>query len=375
MSLKDFLNKRPGQGGPKVFSGTPGNSGGSPNSGAPNKSGSSGGNANIANRISAALLGVLAVAFVVLFVFGSFYTLSETESAVITTFGRATVNNNKGLQFKIPFVQKVTKINTTVRSFEVGYTENSDGTYRNVESESTMITSDMNFVDIDFYVTYQVTDPLQYMYASEEPELILKNLIQSTIRGTVSAYTVDSALTTGKSEIQQNIKNIVTGELDEQNIGLSLIDISIQDVEPPTDQIKEAFSEVENARQNKESALNEANQYRNEQLPAAEAKADKIVQEAEAKKTARINEANGQAARFNSEYAEYTKYPLITRQRMFYEAMEEILPNLKIIINNDEDGTTQRMYLGDLDGSFADPGSSGQTGQSGASSAQTGGDQ
>ena len=375
MSLKDFLNKRPGQGGPKVFSGTPGNSGGSPNSGAPNKSGSSGGNANIANRISAALLGVLAVAFVVLFVFGSFYTLSETESAVITTFGRATVNNNKGLQFKIPFVQKVTKINTTVRSFEVGYTENSDGTYRNVESESTMITSDMNFVDIDFYVTYQVTDPLQYMYASEDPELILKNLIQSTIRGTVSAYTVDSALTTGKSEIQQNIKNIVTGELDEQNIGLSLIDISIQDVEPPTDQIKEAFSEVENARQNKESALNEANQYRNEQIPAAEAKADKIVQEAEAKKTSRINEANGQVARFNSEYAEYTKYPLITRQRMFYEAMEEILPNLKIIINNDEDGTTQRMYLGDLDGSFADPGSSGQTGQSGASSAQTGGDQ
>lgn len=376
MSLKDFLNKRPGQGGPKVFSGTPGNSGGSPNSGAPNKSGSSGGNANIANRISAALLGVLAVAFVVLFVFGSFYTLSETESAVITTFGRATVNNNKGLQFKIPFVQKVTKINTTVRSFEVGYTENSDGTYRNVESESTMITSDMNFVDIDFYVTYQVTDPLQYMYASEEPELILKNLIQSTIRGTVSAYTVDSALTTGKSEIQQNIKNIVTGELDEQNIGLSLIDISIQDVEPPTDQIKEAFSEVENARQNKESALNEANQYRNEQLPAAEAKADKIIQEAEAKKTARINEANGQAARFNSEYAEYTKYPLITRQRMFYEAMEEILPNLKIIINNDEDGTTERLYLGDLDGTFGGTDQAGQAGQPSAnSSAQTGGNQ
>lgn len=375
MSVKDFLNKRPGKGRP-AGSGTPGSSDGSPNSGAPNAGGSSDRNANIASRISTALLGVLAVAVVVLFVFGSFYTLSETESAVITTFGRATVNNNKGLQFKIPFVQKVTKINTTVRSFEVGYTENSDGTYRNVESESTMITSDMNFVDIDFYVTYQVTDPLQYMYASEDPELILKNLIQSTIRGTVSAYTVDSALTTGKSEIQQNIKNIVTGELDEQNIGLSLIDISIQDVEPPTDQIKEAFSEVENARQNKESALNEANQYRNEQIPAAEAKADKIIQEAEAKKTARINEANGQAARFNSEYAEYTKYPLITRQRMFYEAMEEILPNLKIIINNDEDGTTQRMYLGDLDGTFADADSNGKSsGQSGASSAQTGGDQ
>ena len=141
-------------------------------------------------------------------------------------------------------------------------------------------------------------------------------------------------------------------ELEEQNIGLSLIDISIQDVEPPTALIKEAFSEVENARQNKESAINKANQYRNEQIPAAEAKADKVIQKAEAQKTARINEANGQVARFNSEYAEYTRYPLITRQRMFYEAMEEILPGLKIIINNDGEGMTSRLYLGDLDGSF-----------------------
>ena len=325
------------------------------------------------NKAGSVLIPVLLILLLVRAVAGSFYTLSETESAVVTTLGQATVNNNKGLQFKIPFIQEVTKINTTVRSFEVGYSENSDGSYRNVESESTMITSDMNFVDIDFYVTYQVTDPLQYMYASEEPELILKNLIQSTIRGTVSAYTVDSALTTGKSDIQQNIKNIVMDELEEQNIGLSLIDISIQDVEPPTDQIKEAFSEVENARQNKESALNEANQYRNEQLPAAEAKADKIIQKAEAQKTSRINEANGQVARFNSEYAEYSKYPLITKQRMFYEAMEEILPGVKIIINNDEDGSTQRMYLGDLDGTFGAEDSS-ASGASGTST-QTGGEQ
>ena len=365
MAVKDFFNKKPGQGKPGFQAG---------GTGGANTGDAAGKNGDLVNKISSALLAVLAVAAVILIVFNSFYTLSETESAVVTTFGQATVNNNKGLQFKIPFVQEVTKINTTVRSFEVGYVENANGDYQNIESESTMITSDMNFVDIDFYVTYQVTDPMQYMYASEDPELILKNLIQSTIRGTVSAYTVDSALTTGKSEIQQNIKNIVTDELDEQDIGLSLIDISIQDVEPPTDLIKEAFSEVENARQNKESALNEANQYRNEQIPAAEAKADKIVQEAEAKKTARINEANGQVARFNSEYAEYTRYPLITRQRMFYEAMEEILPNLKIIINNDEDGTTQRMYLGDLDGSYAGGAGSSTGGRAAGSGANAGAD-
>ena len=291
-------------------------------------------------RIVAAVLGVVLVAVLVL---SSVYVTTEDQFAVVTTLGKPSVVSRSGIHFKIPFIQEVAKINTTVQNFEVGYRESMDGSYENIESESTMITSDMNFVDIDFYVTYQVTDPLQYMFATEQPELILKNLIQSTIRGTVSAYTVDSALTTGKSEIQQNIKSIVMDELEEQNIGLSLIDISMQDVEPPTAQIKEAFSEVENARQNKESALNEANQYRNEQIPAAEAKADKIIQEAEAKKTARINEANGQVARFNSEYAEYTKYPLITRQRMFYEAMEDILPGVKIIINNDEDGTTQRL--------------------------------
>ena len=352
MSLKDFFNKNGSYG--RGSTGGPNSSGG-PNSqsgsNSPNGQGQSGGKGNITNGLTAALVAVVTVFILFNIMTGSVYTLTETESAVVTTLGQATVNNNKGLQFKIPIIQKVTKINTTIQSFEVGYREEGGG-YRNVESESTMITSDMNFVDIDFYVTYQVTDPLQYMYATEEPELILKNLIQSTIRGTVSAYTVDSALTTGKSDIQQNIKNIVMDELEDQNIGLSLIDISIQDVEPPTEQIKEAFSEVENARQNKESALNKANQYRNEQIPAAEAKADKVIQKAEAQKTSRINEANGQVARFNSEYAEYKKYPLITRQRMFYEAMEDILPGLKIIITNDEDGSTQRLYLGDLDGSF-----------------------
>ena len=210
MALKDFWKNNP-----IINRNTPGN-------------GSAGGGQKpdgekIASRLSAILVPVVVVLVLIRVLAGSFYTLSETESAVVTTLGQATVNNNKGLQFKIPFIQEVTKINTTVRSFEVGYEESSDGSYRyeessdgsyrNVESESTMITSDMNFVDIDFYVTYQVTDPLQYMYASEVPELILKNLVQSTIRGTVSAYTVDSALTTGKSEIQQNIKNIVMDEL------------------------------------------------------------------------------------------------------------------------------------------------------------------
>ena len=117
-------------------------------------------------------------------------------------------------------------------------------------------------------------------------------------------------------------------------------------------------------KQQKESAINEANKYRNEQLPAAEAEADKILQKAEATKTARINEATGQVARFNAEFAEYKKYPLITKQRMFYEAMEDLLPKLKVIID-DGSGNVQKYYPIE---SFANVGTSSTSSSSNSSS-------
>jgi len=267
-------------------------------------------------------------------VFSSFYTVSETESVVLTTFGKATLVDEKGLHFMIPFIQHATSVDTTVRGIEIGYGENGDGSSYSIEHESIMITSDYNFIDCDFYISYQVTDPIKYLYNSDEPDFILKNIAMSSIRSTVSAYTVDTAITTGKAEIQSNVKSMIIAELEEQDIGITLVDASIQDVEPPTDQVIEAFTAVETAKQGKESAVNEANAYRNEQLPAAEAKADKIIQDAEATKTARINEATGQAARFESEYREYMNYPLITKQRMFYEAMEDVLPKLTLVIDS-----------------------------------------
>ena len=129
-------------------------------------------------KIAVIFVGVI-LFFVLLF--DSFYTIKETETAVITTFGRATTNQNKGLQFKIPFIQKVTKVDTTVRGFTIGYEENKDGTTTDVESESVMITSDYNFVDVDFYISYEVKDPIKFLYASDEPEKILKNIAMSSI--------------------------------------------------------------------------------------------------------------------------------------------------------------------------------------------------
>lgn len=285
---------------------------------------------------------VVAIAAVTV-ILSAFYTVGETESVVVTTFGKATLVDEKGLHFKIPFIQKATKVDTTVRGLKIGYGEDSDGNTYSVEHESIMITSDYNFIDCDFYISYQVTDPIKYLYNSDDPDMIVKNIAMSSIRSTVSAFTVDNAITTGKAQIQSNVKAMIVEELEKQDIGITLVDASIQDVEPPTDDIIEAFTAVETAKQGKESAVNEANAYRNAKLPEAEAEADKIVQTAEAEKSARINEATGQAARFNEEYNEYVHYPLITKQRMFMEAMSDVLPTLQVVIDQG-DGEIMKYY-------------------------------
>ena len=287
-----------------------------------------------------AILVIVAAAAVIL-LRGAFYTIRETESAVVTTFGKASLVEDKGLHFKIPFVQDVTLVDTTVKGLQIGYGQDAEGKEYSIEHESVMITSDYNFIDCDFYISYQVTDPIKYLYQSDKPDEIVKNIAMSSIRSTISAYAVDTAITTGKAEIQSNVRAMIISELEDEDIGITLVDASIQDVEPPTDKIIEAFTAVETAKQGKESSINEANAYRNEQLPAAEAEADRILQKAEAQKTARINEAAGQAQRFLKEYEEYIKFPLITKQRMFLEAMEDVLPELKVIIDN-VDGTINK---------------------------------
>lgn len=278
--------------------------------------------------------GIVALVMViVLLASQSAYQIREQEQAVLTTFGKAQAVTTPGLHFKIPFIQNVTKVNTTIKGFSIGYDEATDAV---IEEEAIMITSDYNFIDVDFYVEYKVSDPVKAIYASEDPALILQNIAQSCIRTVIGSYDVDSVLTTGKNEIQSNIKEMIMQKLDEQDIGVSLVNITIQDSEPPTTEIMEAFKKVETAKQGKETAINNANKYRNEKIPTAQAEADRIIKDAEAFKTERINEATGQVARFNAMYEEYIKNPVVTKERMFYEAMEEVLPDLKLIIDSGE---------------------------------------
>ena len=262
-------------------------------------------------------------------VFGSFYELQEDEFAVITTFGHPTVVSDPGLKFKIPYVQQKTIVSKATKGFPIGYDMR---TNESITSESVMITVDYNFVNVDFYVEYRVTDPIKYLYSSEDPVGILKMLCQSYIRDTIGLYNVDDVITTGKSEIQASIKDKILNRLEQEDLGITLVNITIQDAEPPTRQVQEAFKAVETSKQEAETATNNANKYANEVLPAAEADADEILQQAEAYKTARINAAAGQASRFSQLFEEYSKFPEITRQRLYYEMITQVFPDVKVYI-------------------------------------------
>ena len=270
---------------------------------------------NLGSKIKKLFAVILILMIALIMGFGSTYQIREQEQAVLTTFGIARAITEPGLHFKIPMIQQVQKVNTTIQGFPIGYNMETDET---VASEAIMITKDYNFIDVDFFIEYKVSDPVKAVYASKEPEKILKNLAQSSIRNVIGSYDVDSVLTTGKNEIQAAIKDNVAKQLEKHDIGLSIVNVAIQDSQPPTAEIMEAFKNVETAKQGKETAINNANK--------------------------RINEATGQVARFNEMYEQYIKNPTITKRRMFYETMEEVLPDLELIIDT-SDGVQKILPL------------------------------
>ena len=280
----------------------------------------------------------LVVALALVLVIGSsscFYTVDDKQQAVVTTFGKVTDVTDAGLHFKMPFgIQQVRKVDVNVyQKIELGYTSSSDDYYEVNEKESTMITGDYNIVNVDFFVEYKISDPVKYLYSSNKPEMILRNLIQSQIRNVVGSTSVDAVLTDGKERIQSQVKDLVTQILQEYDIGLTLVDVRIQDSEPPTQDVIEAFKAVETAKQQAETVVNDAKAYQNAQLPDAQAQADKLVQNAEYLKQKRINEATQQVAMFSAMYEEYKLNPEITRSRMYYEAISQILPDGKLFVN------------------------------------------
>ena len=290
----------------------------------------------------AVIIAIVLVAVIALASLSCFYTVDDKQQAVVTTFGKVTGITDAGFHFKLPFgIQQVEKVNVNVyQHIELGYRSSTNET---VTDEASMITGDYNIVNVDFFIEYKISDPVRYLYASSDPTEILRNLIQSQVRNVVGSSAVDSVLTDGKENIQMQVKSLVTEILNEYDIGLTVVDIKIQDAEPPTQDVIEAFKAVETAKQKAETVVNDAKAYQNAKLPDAQAQADKLIQNAEYLKQKRINEAVEQVAMFEAMYEEYARNPEITRSRMYYEAIQEILPGVKVYIDTSGSGSVDMM--------------------------------
>lgn len=295
------------------------------------------------------ILSVIVAVIVIIAAATCWYTVDDKQRGVVTTFGKVTDINEAGIHFKLPFgIQEVYKVDVNVyQKIELGYRTDAKSPtgYTLVRDESKMITGDYNIVNVEFFVEYRISDPEKYLFSSYQPEMILRNLIQSQVRNVVGSTNVDAVLTTGKELIQQQVKELIIDVLTKYDIGLMLTDVKIQDSEPPTEAVTAAFKEVETAKQGAETVVNQAKAYENAQLPEAQAQADKLLRNAEYLKQSRINEAVERIALFEAMYTEYANNPSITRARMYYEMITRLLPGVKIYINTSEGGVDMMLPL------------------------------
>ena len=277
----------------------------------------------------------------------SWYTVDESEQAVVITFGQATeFITTPGLHFKLPWpIQKVETVSRETYSLTFGYTQNEDGTVNTKDSDAKMITGDEKIVLTDLVVQWRIVDPKKYLFNSQDPEEILHSATSSAIRSVIGSSKIDDALTSGKAEIEASTRDLLVTLLEKYDIGISVLGVKLQDVELPNAEVRAAFTAVTDARETKTTKINEAEKYKNQKISEAQGEKDAIISRAEGEKIARIEQANGDVAVFNKLYEQYASNKEITRERLMLETLEEVLPTAKIYIMNDDSGTMTYLPL------------------------------
>jgi modulator of FtsH protease HflK len=290
--------------------------------------------------------GLLAI-ILILAVATSWYTVDESEQAVVITFGEAQeVVQESGLHFKLPWpVQKVEVLSKETFSLKFGYSENEDGTMETVGADAKMITGDENIVLTDLVVQWKITDPKKYLFNSEQPNEVLHSATSSAIRSIIGSSKIDQALTDGKAEIEANTRDLLVSLMEKYDIGISILGVKLQDVELPNEDVRAAFTAVTDARETKNTKKNEAEKYENQKLSEAQGEKDAIISRAEGERATRIAEAEGEVAVFNKLYNEYKSNKSITRERLVLETLETVLPNAQIYIMNDDGDTLKYLPL------------------------------
>jgi len=276
---------------------------------------------------------IIPTIFVIFSLISSFYTIEPGEVGVIQRFGKLSSYSDPGLHLKIPFVDKLTKVNVEkVRRIEIGF--RSDRTRVSIIQESLMITKDENIVDAQAIIQWKVKDPGNYLFRVEKVEKTIKNTAEVALRSAMGVTLIDDALTTGRDEIQLKTREFLQVLLDSYTSGVAITDVKLQIVDPP-DEVKDAFNEVVRAKEDKEKLINNAKGYFEDVIPKARGNAEKMIREAEAYRQQRISTAEGDVARFNQIYSEYKKDKDTTKARIYLEKMESILQKPKKVIGTD----------------------------------------
>ncbi|EPD54194.1 HflK protein [Paenisporosarcina sp. HGH0030] len=297
----------------------------------------------ILTTASLALAGIIAL----IAIFTTWYTVDESEQAVVITFGKAEEPIlDSGLHFKLPWpMQKVEILSKETFSLRFGYKQSEDGEIDSYDNETKMITGDENIVLTDLVVQWKITDPGKYLFNSEAPQEILHDATSASIRSIIGSSMIDEALTSGKADIEAQTRDLLATLIEKYDIGISILGVKLQDVELPNAEVRSAFTAVTDARETKNTKTNEAKKYQNQRESEAIGEIAAIKSRAEGQRTARIQQATGEVAVFNKLYAEYRNNQEITRQRLVIETLESVLPNAQIYIMNDSGETVKYLPL------------------------------
>ncbi len=276
----------------------------------------------------------------------SFYTVEADEIAVVLMFGKSVRQTEPGLHFKLPFgiekaekvqVRKVFKEEFGFRTLKAGVrTQYDPGDFG---EESLLLTGDTNIADVEWVVQYKINNPEKYLFSVRNPQYALRDLSESVMSRVIGDRTVTEVLTVGRIEIAAEVEQHLQSLLDLYETGLDVVTVTLQDVNPP-EKVKSAFNAVNEAKQEKDRLINEAWRDYNQSVPKSKGLAQQQISEAEGYALKRVNEAQGDADKFNAIRMEYQKAKEVTRQRLYLETMQAILPDIKEIYVIDENANT-----------------------------------
>lgn len=286
-------------------------------------------------------LGIIAAIAVVIWLASGFYIVDEGKRGVVLRFGKYIETTLSGPRWHLPYpIETVELVNTEqVRTVEVGYRNN----VRNKNPlESLMLTDDGNIIDIQFAVQYTIKDPKSYLFNNRDTELAVLQVAETAIREIVGKNKMDFVLYEGRSEIAARAHRLMQSILDRYDSGVNVSKVSMQDAQPP-EQVQAAFNDAVKAKQDRERLINEGQAYANDVIPRARGAASRLLQEANGYRQRVIASAEGDASRFNQIVVEYNKAPGVTRERLYIDAMQQILTNTNKVMVEQKAGSM--IYL------------------------------